>query len=476
MNPLSSECIQFLSALERYFGNKRKALLEERRYKDFRIVNVAQDYKCNPAPEEIADRTVEITGPPVPAKMVINAVTSGANCYMADFEDSFSPTWKNVLEGQKNLMMYLQHKLDYKDKLTNCDKPAVLWVRPRGLHMREAHMFDMSASLFDFGVFMFNNAYTLKARGSRPYIYLPKLERPDEARWWAEVFAFTEKHLHLKSGTIKCTILVETLPAIFNLDPIIYELRDYIVGANAGRWDYLFSFIKHGQPEYSLPDRSQLNMKQPFMKAYSDHLVNTCLKRRITPMGGMSAFIPVKDEEANQKALDAVKLDKQIEAEGGYRGAWVAHPGLVDTVKEVFGSWKYLRPRNQNVTKEDLLRQPVGETTREGMVNNCKIAVEYLAAWLSGNGCVPINNLMEDMATAEIARTQLWNWAQTGAYSIVEMREVLREAANELPDTVFVRRAKAIIEHAAINFSWLEDFLTRDAYENLLALEEEGEI
>jgi len=381
-------------------------------------------------PSEIADRRVEITGPPV-RKMVINAMNSGANVFMADFEDSNCPTWENCIQGQINLRDAVRKDIEYTDPKTKKnyklkDQTATLFVRPRGLHLVEKNYvefdrsYGISASLFDFGLYFFHNYKKLLKSGSRPYFYLPKIEHYKEARLWDEIFTYSEKAFDLPLGTIRATVLIETLPAAFQMNEILYELKSHSVGLNCGRWDYIFSFIKtfSNDRSFVLPDRNQIGMKEHFLRSYSQLLIQTCHKRGTHAIGGMAAQIPIKNaEHRNAIALAKVMADKEREAKDGHDGTWVAHPGLVYLAKGVFDSHMenpnqidkqiYL---NDSITKKDLLCVPKGTCTEEGFRNNICVGLQYLNSWLNGNGCVPINNLMEDAATAEISRAQIWQW------------------------------------------------------------------
>jgi len=433
---LSHEAQLFLSALSNNFSNKIKHLLEERKQRKNTIPNFLEEtrnirddeWEVLSPPKEIEDRRVEITGPPV-RKMIINALNSGANIFMADFEDSNCPTWENCLQGQKNLRDAVRKNIEYTDPTTKKnyklkDQTAVLFVRPRGLHLVEKNYVvdgdSISASLFDYGLFFFHNYKKLLKNGSRPYFYLPKIEHYKEARLWDEIFTFSEKAFDLPLGTIRATVLIETLPAAFQMNEILYELRAHSAGLNCGRWDYIFSFIKTFQNyrSFVLPDRNQITMDQHFLKSYTQLLVQTCHKRGCHAIGGMAAQIPIKNaEHRNAVALAKVMADKDREVKAGHDGTWVAHPGLVYIAKGVFDSGMktpnqidkqiYL---NDSINKEDLLCVPKGTCTEEGFRDNIRIGLQYLNSWLNGNGCVPINNLMEDAATAEISRTQIWQW------------------------------------------------------------------
>jgi malate synthase len=436
---LSQEAVDFLSELHLYFNARRLDLLEKRKVRQKAIdrgempdffPNTAHirnaDWKAAPFPEEIADRRVEITGP-VERKMIINALNSGANVFMADFEDSNSATWQNCIQGQINLFEAIRKTISFTNETGKNyslnEKTAILFVRPRGWHLEEKHFLidqePVSASLFDFGLYFFHNAKELIDRGSRPYFYLPKLESHLEARLWNDVFVFSQQKLGIPQATIKATVLIETILASFEMDEIIYELKDHSAGLNCGRWDYIFSLIKKFSkyPEFVLPERSQVTMTVPFMKAYSDLVIKTCHRRGVHAMGGMAAQIPIKnDPQANQIALSKVSADKEREAKAGHDGTWVAHPGLIAIAKEQFD--RYMSTANQinvlredvNVSASDLLSLPKGTISIEGFRLNIDVSIQYIEAWLKGNGCVPIYNLMEDAATAEISRAQLWQW------------------------------------------------------------------
>lgn len=385
-------------------------------------------------PKDLEDRRVEITGP-VDRKMVINALNSGAKVFMADFEDSLSPTWSNVIEGQVNLQNAVRRTLDFTSpegkeyKLQ--ENTATLVVRPRGWHLVEKHVLagkdPVSASLFDFGLYFFHNAHELLKRGSGPYFYLPKLESHLEARLWNEVFVFAQDTLGVPQGTIRATVLIETILAAFEMEEILYELRDHAAGLNAGRWDYIFSMIKKfsHDPAFTLPDRSQVSMAVPFMRAYAELLVRTCHKRGAHAIGGMAAFIPSRrDKDVNERALAKVREDKERESSQGFDGTWVAHPDLVPVAREIFDRVLADRPHQKHNVRDDVRVQPTqlldtaiegGQITRAGVENNIGVALRYLDAWLQGTGAVAIFNLMEDAATAEISRAQLWQWRRHNA-------------------------------------------------------------
>lgn len=387
-------------------------------------------WKVLPPPKEIEDRRVEITGPPA-RKMIINGLNSGANVFMADFEDSNSPTWKNCLEGQLNLYDAVRKKIDFTDPETKKSyklnkKTATLFVRPRGLHLVEKNYNSIPASLFDFGLYFFHNHKALMKQGSRPYFYLPKIEDHKEAALWDNIFSFSEKAFDLPVGTIRATVLIETLPAAFQMDKILYALRSHSAGLNCGRWDYIFSFIKtlSDSRVAVLPDREQLGMTQHFMRSYAQLLVQTCHKRGTHAMGGMAAQIPIKnDPDANHAAMEKVRGDKIREVLGGHDGTWVAHPALVGLAREVFD--EHMPQANQidqpiclnySIEAKDLLCVPKGPCTIEALRENICVAFQYINSWINGNGCVPINNLMEDAATAEISRAQIWQWRKNKIY------------------------------------------------------------
>jgi malate synthase len=442
---LTPAALSFLADLHRRFDGRRRALLAARaeRQKEFDAGALPDflaettpirggDWRIAPIPADLLDRRVEITGP-VDRKMIINALNSGANVFMADFEDANSPSWDNNLEGQINLKDRWQGKIDFTDPETGkhyalSKKPAVLIVRPRGWHLMEAHLAvdgePIAGAFFDFGLYAFHNAKALGAHGTAPYFYLPKLESHQEARLWNDVFVHTQNVLGLPKGTIKATVLIETLPAAFEMDEILWELRDHITGLNAGRWDYIFSFIKKlaKNPNYILPDRDQVVMGKAFLGAYAALLVKTCHRRGAFAMGGMAAQIPVKgDEKANAEAFAKVRADKEREVRDGHDGTWVAHPALVPVAKEVFD--RLMPQPNQldrlredvHVTRDMLLEIHPGTKTEEGFRKNIRVGVQYIEAWLRGRGAVPIYNLMEDAATAEISRAQIWQWLKYGA-------------------------------------------------------------
>ena len=460
---LTDEALAFVGALERKFGARRRELLAARveRQKKFDAGELPDflpetksvregDWKVAPIPQDLLDRRVEITGPVDNRKMVINALNSGAQSYMTDFEDAAAPTWDNMIGGQLNLMDYWDGKIGFTDESNGktynvSDKHAVLNVRPRGWHLEEAHVEvdgqPMSGSLFDFGLYFFHNAKKLKAHKTGPYFYLPKMESHLEARLWNDVFVHAQKELGIANGTIKSTILIETLPAAFEMHEILFELKDHIVGLNCGRWDYIFSYIKRlgKNPNYLLPDRASVVMGSAFLNAYSLLLVKTCHERGAFAMGGMAAQIPVKgDEEANLAAFNKVRADKDRESTNGHDGTWVAHPDLVPVAMEIFGKLtgpnQLSRQRQDvNVGQKELLEPHKGERTEEGMRECVRVGVQYIEAWIGGRGAVPLYNLMEDAATAEISRTQIWQWIYHGA-SLSDGRKVTPELFQSVLD------------------------------------------
>jgi len=452
---LTPDASIFLTRLGRRFESCRQELLARRRVRQQRIdagelpgflPEAApireKEWTVAPIPHDLVDRRVEITGP-VDRKMIINALNSGANVFMADFEDSNSPTWQNNLEGQLNLRDAVEGTISFVSpegkRYELNPHVATLVVRPRGWHLEERHFLvdgkPISASLFDFGLYFFHNVKELNRRGSGPYFYLPKMESHLEARLWNDVFCFAQDELGIPRGTIRATVLIETILAAFEMDEILYELRDHSSGLNCGRWDYIFSFIKkfRNRPDFVLPDRSVVTMDKHFLKSYVDLLIKTCHRRGIHAMGGMAAQIPIKnDREANEKALDKVRQDKLREVNAGHDGTWVAHPGLVPIAKEVFDSHMNganqirLRRADVHVTAQDLLAVTEGKITEEGLRWNIDVGLQYLESWLRGSGCVPIYNLMEDAATAENCRAQVWQWVRHGA-KLSDGRQVTQE-------------------------------------------------
>ncbi|MEN2768411.1 malate synthase A [Ornithinibacillus xuwenensis] len=436
---LTEGALRFLEQLHKRFNQRRMKLLGERIKLQEKLnaggtlcfledtVNIRKGtWTITPLPEDLMDRRVEITGP-VDRKVVINALNSGANVFMADFEDATSPTWENIVSGQINIRDAIRNKIDFISENGKYyklhEKTAVLVVRPRGWHLNEENITidgePMSASLVDFGLYFFHNAKRLMENGTGPYFYLPKLENHLEARLWNDVFIFSQQTLAIPLGTIKATVLIETICAAFEMEEILFELKEHSAGLNCGRWDYIFSYIKRFQkhPAIILPDRSTVTMETPFMRAYSLLAIKTCHKRNAPAIGGMAAQIPVKgDENKNRIAYEKVRADKEREVRDGHDGTWVAHPGMVQLVKDVFD--KEMPSSNQinrklehiEITSMDLLENPTGIITLDGVRTNISVGIEYIAAWLQGRGAVPINHLMEDAATAEISRAQIWQW------------------------------------------------------------------
>jgi malate synthase len=508
---LTPEALEFVVDLERRFGPRRRELLAAREERQKRIdagerpdflpqtVEIRRgDWRVSPLPADLLDRRVEITGP-VERKMVINALNSGASVFMADFEDSITPSWSNVIEGQHNLRDAVRRTISYSDaksgkKYELNEKIAVLLVRPRGWHLPEKHVLvdgaPMSGSLFDFGLFVWHNAKEQLARGSGPYFYLPKMESHLEARLWNDVFLHAQEKLGLKRGTIKATVLIETILATFEMDEILYELREHSSGLNCGRWDYIFSFIKKfaNDPKMVLPDRSRVTMTTHFMRSYSKLLIKTCHRREVHAMGGMAAYIPNKnDAAANQNAMDRVRADKEREAGDGHDGTWVAHPGLVALAKEVFD--KHMPQANQiarklehvQVTTADLLMVPKDEITEAGLRQNIAVGIGYLESWLRGIGCVPLFNLMEDAATAEISRAQLWQWVHHHS-KLNDGREVTLDLCLKTIDEELEKMREAVGDQQFENGRYAEaaemlrdlirspkfvEFLTLPAYERV---------
>jgi malate synthase len=506
---LTPEALRFLTELHHRFDAQRRELLDKRAVRQ-QAIDAGQlpdflpetgsirkaDWKAAPIPKDLMDRRVEITGP-VDRKMIINALNSGANVFMADFEDSNSPTWENVVSGQVNLRDAVRGDIRYTSpegkEYALGPNPAVLLVRPRGWHLVERHLLvdraPISGSLMDFGLYFFHNAKALLAKGSGPYFYLPKMQSHLEARLWNDVFLFAQEHLGVPRGTIRATVLIETILAAFEMDEILYELREHSSGLNCGRWDYIFSFIKvfRNHKSFLLPDRSQVTMDRAFLKAYVELLIQTCHRREIHAMGGMAAQIPIKnDPAANESALDKVRQDKLREVKAGHDGTWVAHPGLVPIAKQIFD--EHMKTPNQinvkredvHITAADLLKVPQGEITEKGLRLNVDVGIQYLQSWLGGNGCVPIYNLMEDAATAEISRTQVWQWLHHGA-QLSDGRKVTRELVRETIASVLEslraqlgsRYDASKFEQAAKLFEQmmlseeLTDFLTLQAYQYL---------
>lgn len=434
----TDELIDFLVKLHRNFNSTRIELLEERKKTQLcfdagdlpsfpsETIHIRNaDWTCAKMPADLQDRRVEITGP-VDRKMIINALNSGANTFMADFEDSNSPTWENCMQGQINLTDAINKTIDFTNEQGKSyklnEQIAVLLIRPRGLHLPEKNIEIegelASGSLIDFGIYFFRNAKRLIANGSGPYFYLPKLEHYKEARWWNDVFVFAQNYLDIPQGTIKATVLIETITASFQLDEILYELKNHSSGLNCGRWDYIFSYIKkfRNNPHFLLPDRDQVTMVSPFMKAYAKRVIEICHKRNVHAMGGMAAQIPVRNnDEANDAAFEKVRNDKEREVRNGHDGTWVAHPALVPVAKEVFDH--YMKGKNQvdkqfdyKIKESELLEVADGTITENGVRKNINVGILYIESWLMGVGAAALYNLMEDAATAEISRTQIWQW------------------------------------------------------------------
>ncbi len=516
---ITDEALQFIEELHNKFAGTRDELLENRKSAQAQAAEAGTmdfpaetadvrngDWTVAEQPASLADRRVEVTGPPAPAKMAINALNSGAKVWLACLEDALSPSWRNLIDGQKNLYEASRGTLEFtspegkeytlRDDITL----PVMVIRPRGWHLPEKHIevngAPAVASLVDFGLHFFHNAKVLAEKGIGPYYYLAKLEHYKEARLWNEIFSFAEEKLGIPHGTVRATVLIETIPAAFQMDEILYELRDHASGLNAGRWDYLFSLIKYFRAsgaEFVLPDRAQVGMTQPFMRAYTELLVKTCHKREAFAMGGMAAFIPNRREpEVTAKAMEKVREDKSREANDGYDGSWVAHPDLVDLCSEVFTEVLGENPNqisrkrdDVEVTAADLLNVGAaeGEVTEQGVRTNLYVAVYYTAIWLSGNGAVAIHNLMEDAATAEISRSQVWQWIHNGTTTadtgtqitnglvdklLAEEVERLRGDIND--DDAFSKYfepAAGIVRDLVLDTENYQDFLTLPAYEIL---------
>ena len=494
---LTDEAVAFLVALTLKFRPRIAALLEARQKRQAQFDAGARpgflgdtweirnsNWRVAELPSDLLDRRVEITGP-VDRKMVINALNSGARVFMADFEDSNAPTWSNTVEGQVNLMDAVRRTITFtspKKSYRLNEETAVLMVRPRGLHLSEAHVtvtgLPVPASLFDFGLFFFHNAAELIRRGSGPYFYLPKLEHHLEARLWNDVFVFAQEALGIEVGTIKATVLIETLPAAFQMDEILYELRQHSAGLNCGRWDYIFSLIKtlRMHRDFVLPDRAQVGMNQACMRAYSALAVRTCHRRGVHAMGGMAAQIPNRhDPVANEAALSKVRADKEREAGDGHDGTWVAHPGLVQLAYDAmsFSGPNQIAHPGPVAKVADLLVAPSGTRTLAGLRTNLSVGSRYLAAWLDGQGCVPIDGLMEDAATAEISRTQLWQWRRHGARlddgTLVSEALLRAEADRLVADSPALAEATSMLLDLVLSDD-LEDFLTLPAYARITTL------
>jgi malate synthase len=509
---LSAEALQFIASLHRNFESRRTSLLAQRKIRqeeiergrlpDFLTETAAvreSQWSVAPVPADLQNRRVEITGP-VDRKMVINALNSGANCFMADFEDAHSPTWSGTLDGQINVRDAVRGTIEYQSPEGKSyrlnPQTATLLIRPRGWHLNEKHLrVDgemVSASLFDFGLYFFHNARERLKMGSGVYYYLPKLQHHLEARLWNDVFIFAQDTLQIPKGSIKATVLIEHILAAFQMEEILYELREHSAGLNCGRWDYLFSYIKTfaSREEFIVPDRNQVTMTAPFLRSYALACIRACHKHGAFAMGGMSAFIPVKtDPEANAKAMEKVREDKRREATDGHDGTWVAHPGLVGIARDEFDKVlgtklnQIARPiQDEKVTGAPFLQVPAGQITEEGLRSNIRVALQYLEAWIGGSGCVPLYNLMEDAATAEISRVQVWQWIHNPRGVLADGRRVTVEMVRdfltqELKAIRAERSGKSFdegrFEQARLLFDELvtadkqEEFLTLKAYDLL---------
>lgn len=505
---LTDEAMVFLLKLVKRFESRISNLMEQRQVVQERIdrgdrLDFLEETKeirekswnVAPIPNDLLDRRVEITGP-VDRKLIINAMNSGANVFMADFEDSNSPTWINNIQGQLNLKDTVRKDISFTNlngKVYRLnEKTAVLMVRPRGFHLKEQGLQyqdrDIPASLVDFGLFFFHNAVKLVEQGTAPYFYLPKLQDHKEARLWNDIFVFAQEAMEIPNGTIRATVLIEHILAAFQMDEILYELRNHSAGLNCGRWDYIFSFIKtfSKHPKYILPDRAKVTMQNHFLSSYVNLLIATCHKRNIHAMGGMAAQIPIKnDPQANEEALQRVIEDKVREAKAGHDGTWVAHPGLIGIAKTAFDDVMITSDHNfgkldVEIRSDDLTKIPSGTITENGIRTNINVGLRYLASWLNGNGCVPIFNLMEDAATAEISRSQLWQWVNYQVF-LEDGRKVTKEffmqllveeetkIEKEIDSSLFTEKlllAKSIFEDMTFSKN-LPEFLTLYAYNHL---------
>ncbi|KAK3406567.1 hypothetical protein EUGRSUZ_K02748 [Eucalyptus grandis] len=518
---LTRDALQFVADLQREFRGHIKYAMECRRNAKQRYNAGALpgfdpatryvregEWTCSLVPPAVADRRVEITGP-VERKMIINALNSGAKVFMADFEDALSPSWENLMRGQVNLKDAVDGTITFHDKARNRvyklnDQIAKLFVRPRGWHLPESHILidgePATGCLFDFGLYFFHNYASfrkMQGEGFGPFFYLPKMEHSREAKIWNSVFERAEKMAGIERGSIRATVLIETLPAVFQMDEILYELRDHSVGLNCGRWDYIFSYVKTFQahPDRLLPDRFQVGMTQHFMRSYSDLLIRTCHRRGVHAMGGMAAQIPIRDDPvANEAALELVRKDKLREVRAGHDGTWAAHPGLIPACMEVFMNHMGNAPHQiqsvkredaANITEEDLLQRPRGARTLEGLRLNTRVGIQYLAAWLTGTGSVPLYNLMEDAATAEISRVQNWQWLKYGVeldgdgvgvrVSLDLFARVVEEEVARIEREVGKDKfKKGMYKEAGKMFTRqctapvLDDFLTLDAYNHIV--------
>ncbi|XP_077211926.1 malate synthase isoform X2 [Tasmannia lanceolata] len=518
---LTRDALEFVAGLQREFRNRIRLALEcrreaQRKYNGGMLPGFDPAMKfvregewvCGSVPPAVADRKVEITGP-VERKMIINALNSGAKVFMADFEDSLSPSWENLMKGQVNLKDAVDGTISFNDQARKRlyrlnDQTAKLFVRPRGWHLPEAHILidgePATGCLVDFGLYFYHNHAKFRATqgaGFGPFFYLPKMEHSREAKIWNCVFEAAEKMARIERGSIRATVLIETLPAVFQMDEILYELRDHSIGLNCGRWDYIFSYVKtfQGHPDRLLPDRVQVGMAQHFMRSYSDLLIRTCHRRGVHAMGGMAAQIPIRDDPvANETALDLVRKDKLREVRAGHDGTWAAHPGLIPIIMEVFTNNTGNSPNQiqtmkredaATLTEEDLLQRPRGVRTMEGLRLNTRVGIQYLAAWLTGTGSVPLYNLMEDAATAEISRVQNWQWLKYGVVldgdgvgvkvSLDLFGRVVEEEMARIEREVGRERFKnGMYEEACKIFTRqctapaLDDFLTLDAYNHIV--------
>ncbi len=498
---LTPETLEFLKVLHREFNPRRlellKARVERQRTLDAGALpdflpetkSIREgDWRVDPVPQDMQDRRVEITGP-TDRKMVVNALNSGARTFMADFEDSHAPTWQGTLDGQVNLFDAERGQIDFTvpggKSYALKEKTATLMVRPRGWHLNERHVTvdgePVSGSLFDFALYFFHNARLRLERGSGTYFYLPKMEHHLEARLWNDVFTRAETLLGVPEGTIKATVLIETILASFQMEEILYELRHHSAGLNCGRWDYIFSYIKklHSNPRFLLPDRGQVTMTVPFMRAYTLSCIRACHKRGAHAMGGMAAQIPIKgDETANAAALEKVRCDKEREANDGHDGTWVAHPGLVPIALAEFDKVLGDRPNQREKMPEapfgaaDFIEAPQGTITEAGLRQNISVGIQYIASWLCGNGCVPLYNLMEDAATAEISRTQVWQWTHHPEASLADGRKVTLELARAVTDEEMEKLARDLGPERLKNGRFAE---ARDLFDSLVAADKPAE-
>ncbi len=502
---LTPQSLNFIEKLERNFGERRKQLVEKRQQRQNEIDNGKMptflpetehirtgDWTVAQIPKDLEDRRVEITGP-VDRKMIINALNSGAKVFMADFEDATSPTWNNIIKGQINLRDAVRKTITFENKNGKKyqlhDVTATLVVRPRGWHLEEKHIqLDgnrISASLLDFGLYFYHNAEYLIENGSGPYFYLPKMESHLEARLWNDVFIFAQNELGIPQGTIKATVLIETILATFEVDEILYELKEHSAGLNCGRWDYIFSYLKRFRnvEDVILPDRSVVTMTAPFMSAYSQHVIKICHKRNVHAIGGMAAQIPVKNNtKANEEAFQKVRADKEREANNGHDGTWVAHPRLVPVAREVFNTVMlganqiHKKREDVQVTAEELIAVPEGAITEQGVRTNINVGIQYIESWLRGHGAAPIHNLMEDAATAEISRAQVWQWIRHPKGILADGRKITLELVHHLKEEELekIKQEIGIEAFEAGRFAdasrLFEDLVTNDEFVEFLTL------